>query len=207
MYFITFEGPEGSGKSTQINKLSSFLKKKGLKLIKTREPGGSRISEKIRRILLDRKNKKLCAGSELLLYLASRAQHIEDVIKPALKNKTIVLCDRFSDSTLAYQGYGRGIPLKTIRTMNNFATGGLKPDLTFVFDIPVKKGLLLAGKFKGRKDRLELEKVNFHRKVRLGFLKIAGSEPNRVKVVKVDGSIEDIHQIIIAYVNKLFKRG
>ena len=130
MIFITFEGPEGSGKTTQIDKLQKYLNKTGFTTIKTREPGGSPIAEKIRELLLDPANKEMAAATELLLYLASRAQHVRDKILPALKKGKVVLCDRFNDSTLAYQGYARGFSKEIIEKFNNFAAGGLKPDLT-----------------------------------------------------------------------------
>ena len=207
MYFITFEGPEGSGKTTQINKLAVYLKKKGLKYIITREPGGSFVADKIRNILLDTGNKDLSPDAELLLYLASRAQHVKDKILPALKQGKIVICDRFSDSTMAYQGFARGFKRSLIRELNNFATGGLEPDLTLLFDIDVKKGLSRAHKAKNRKDRLELESLRFHNAVRKGFLKIAEEEPGRVKVIKVTADIDAIHRQAAGHILKLLTCG
>lgn len=204
--FITFEGPEGSGKTTQINRLAFYLTKKGFKVIKTREPGGSYIAEKIRKILLDPRNRRLNDKSELFLYLASRSQHIKDVIKPALKSGKIVLCDRFSDSTLAYQGYARGLNRKYVKKLNEFATDGLNPHLTIYLDIDVKTGLKRANSIKGGKDRLEKEKIEFHIKVRKGYLDMAKKEPNRIKVIPISSDIEKIHGKIKYFVNRKLKR-
>jgi len=206
MLFITFEGPEGSGKTTQIDKLKSYLKSKGFSVVKTREPGGSYIAEKIRRILLSNKNINLSPKAELLLYLASRAQHIQDIIKPALKRGAIVLCDRFSDSTMAYQGYGRGISKSLINKINKFVTNGVKPDLTIYLDIDIKSGLKRAKALKGKKDRLEKESIVFHNIVRRGFLKIAKAEPQRVKIIKGTKSIDKIHREIKEYIDKLLEK-
>jgi len=206
MLFITFEGPEGSGKTTQIDKLKSYLKSKGFSVVKTREPGGSYIAEKIRRILLSNKNINLSPKAELLLYLASRAQHIQDIIKPALKRGAIVLCDRFSDSTMAYQGYGRGISKSLINKINKFVTNGIKPDLTIYLDIDIKSGLKRAKALKGKKDRLEKESIVFHNIVRRGFLKIAKAEPQRVKIIKGTKSIDKIHREIKEYIDKLLEK-
>ncbi|MFH1823970.1 MAG: dTMP kinase [Candidatus Firestonebacteria bacterium] len=201
--FITFEGPEGSGKTTQLNKLASYLKSKGFDVVKTREPGGSDIAEKIRKILLDSKNIGLNSKAELFLYLASRAQHIQDVIKPALRRGVVVLCDRFSDSTIAYQGYGRGISKSLISELNKFVTNGIKPDLTIYLDINVKSGLKRANVLKGKKDRLERESVVFHNLVRNGYFKIAKLEPDRVKIIRAIGDVNKIHYKIKQYIEKL----
>ena len=206
MLFITFEGPEGSGKTTQINKLAFYLRKKGFKVIKTREPGGSPIAEKVRRILLDPKNKKLDVKSELFLYLASRSQHVKDVVRPALNSGKIVLCDRFYDSTLAYQGYARGLNKQLINKMNRFATENLKPHLTIYLDIDVRIGLKRASSFKGGKDRLEREKTGFHVKVRKGYLDIAKKDPKRIKVIPVSNGIENIFCKIKNYVDSKLKQ-
>ncbi|MCX5776566.1 MAG: dTMP kinase, partial [Candidatus Firestonebacteria bacterium] len=173
MIFITFEGPEGSGKSTQIRLLEKYLIKKGLTVVNTREPGGSVLAEKIRKLLLNSANINIAPPAELLLYLASRAQHVNDKIKPALEKGQAVICDRFSDSTMAYQGYARGLSKKMIKEINEFAAYGLKPDLTIYIDIDVNTGLRRAHKRSGKKDRLESEKAAFHNKVRKGYLEIA----------------------------------
>ena len=206
MCFITFEGPEGSGKSTQIALLAAHLRKEGYKVVLTREPGGSLIADKIRQILLDKNNKEICANAELLLYLASRAQHLYETVEPALKKGYIVLCDRFSDSTLAYQGYARGFDRKTIRDLNKFAVSGRKPDLTILFDIDIKKGLKRAHKAKNSKDRLELEPSAFHYKVRKGFLAIAAKEPRRVKVVRVNSGVKEVFAEVACLAGALLKR-
>jgi dTMP kinase len=206
MIFITFEGSEGSGKSTQLKMLSAFLKKKGFGVIITREPGGSALAEKIRKLLLDKNNNKMTAKTELLLYLASRAQHVNDVIVPALKSGKIVLCDRFHDSTVAYQGYARGMDITVLNMMNSFAAGSLKPDMTIFMDISVKEGLKRAVKAKGCKDRIELEKLSFHKKVKAGYLKIASKEPGRVKVIKSIGLPEEISRKIAVLTEQLIRK-
>ena len=206
MCFITFEGPEGSGKSTQIALLAACLKKQGYKVALTREPGGSKIADKIRELLLDRNNKQLCANAELLLYLASRAQHLQDTVEPALKKGYIVLCDRFSDSTMAYQGYARGFNRKTIKELNEFAVSGRKPDLTILFDIDINKGLRRAHRAKNSRDRLELEPSAFHARVRKGFLAIAKEEPRRVKVIRVSSGVEAVFREVACLAGALLKR-
>jgi dTMP kinase len=180
-FFITFEGSEGSGKSTQSGLLVAFLKEKGFRVLHLREPGGTSLSEKIRQLLLDRSSGGMTPECEMLLYMASRAQTVSEVIRPALKKRMIVVCDRFLDSTLAYQGYGLGVDLRLIREMGAFATGGLKPDLTFLMDVPVEQGLC----HRGTKDRIEQRSLEYHRRVRKGYLALAGKEPARMKVIKV----------------------
>jgi dTMP kinase len=179
--FITFEGSEGCGKSTQSGMLVSYLKAKGAKVIYLREPGGVKLGEMIRAILLDPKNK-ISAQAETLLYMAARAQVVGEIIKPALEAKKIVICDRFLDSTIAYQGYGLGIDIKLIKAIGNFATGGIVPDLTIFLDLPVESGL----KHKDScKDRIEQRSMSYHEKVRCGYLALAKQEPQRIKIVKV----------------------
>jgi dTMP kinase len=181
--FITFEGSEGSGKSTQSRLLVRYLKRKGYSVFFLREPGGTKISEKIRNILLDHKSDSMTAPCELLLYMASRAQVVEEVIKPRLLKGAIVVCDRFLDSTIAYQGYGLGVDLGLIRYIGNYAIGGVSPDLTIFLDIPVKDGLKHR---RMREDRIEKRPLSYHERVRAGYLRIAKSEPSRFKVVKLD---------------------
>ncbi len=178
-YFITFEGAEGSGKSTQIRNAVAFLKKKGYSVMMLREPGGTRVSERIRRILLDKNLKEMAPVTELLLYLAARAQIVRETILPALKKGKVVVCDRFEDSTRAYQGFGRRIPLAAIQRASKLARGTLKPDLTFVLDIDIAKGLRRGG----RHDRIEREALSFHERVRKGFLTLAKKEPRRMIVL------------------------
>jgi dTMP kinase len=205
-FFITFEGCEGCGKSTQSNLLYQYLKKKGLNVVHTREPGGTRAAESIRKVLLDPRNS-ITPLAELLLYEASRAQHAAEVILPALKAGSIVICDRFTDATLAYQGYARGLDLDTIQKLNRIATQGLVPDLTILLDIAVEEGLAKArGLKKGSfatGDRLEREDVSFHRKVRKGYLALARKEPKRIKIIKTASTIEKTQQKIRAAIDKV----
>jgi len=179
--FITFEGSEGCGKSTQSEMLYRYLKAKGAKVIYLREPGGVKLGETIRRILLDPGNK-ISAQAETLLYMAARAQVVEEIIKPALAAKKIVVCDRFLDSTIAYQGFGLGIDIKLIKFLGDFATQSIKPDLTIFLDLPVKSGLKHRH---NRRDRIEQRSINYHKKVRGGYLILARQEPQRIRIVKV----------------------
>lgn len=182
-FFITFEGSEGCGKSTQSKSLYDYLKRKGFSVIYLREPGGTKISEKIREILLDSKNDSMSAESEMLLYMAARAQVVAELIKPALLKGKIVICDRFLDSTLAYQGYGLGMDKCLIQQIGDFVTGGIKPDLTFLMDLPVKAGLSHRS---GLKDRIEKRSLSYHDRVREGYLSLAKEEPQRIKIIKVE---------------------
>lgn len=184
--FITFEGGEGSGKSTQIGRLARRLEAAGLVVRVLREPGGTRVGEGVRTLLLDPAHSELDSTAELLLYEASRAQLVADVIEPALADGEIVLCDRFTDSTTAYQGYGRGLPLERVRDLNSIATFGLVPDRTIVLDVDPTKGVERATRHST--DRLESEAAEFHLAVRQGFLAIAAAEPDRVRVIDADTS-------------------
>jgi dTMP kinase len=184
--FITFEGVEGSGKSTQIQALKENLENKGFRVLLTRQPGGSVLGNKIRHLILDPDQEDKPADiSELLLYIADRAHHVATVIEPALKDNIIVLCDRYTDSTVAYQGYARGFSLEQLEYLNNFATKGLKPNLTIVMDLDPEIGLTRVKKNRNQLvfDRIEAEKIEFHQKVRNGFIQIAKREPNRVILV------------------------
>ena len=180
--FITFEGSEGCGKSTQSKMLFDYLKARRKKVIYLREPGGVKVSEMIREILLNPKNR-ISPVAESLLYMAARAQVVEEIIKPALIAEKIVICDWFMDSTVCYQGYGLGIDIKLIRCIGSFATQGLSPDLTIFLDLPVKSGLKHRHNCK---DRIEQRSVNYHEKVRRGYLSLAKDEPRRIKIVKVE---------------------
>lgn len=188
--FITFEGGEGSGKSTQLELLLRRCEEAGLSVRALREPGGTGIGEAVRAVLLDPGNAEMDPRAELLLYEAARAQLVAEVIEPALSAGEIVLCDRFYDSTTAYQGYGRGLPLAEIAALNTTATAGLVPDRTLLFDIAVSTGIERATR--QRTDRLEAEGEDFHRRVREGFLKIASTEPERVRLVDADGLVEQV---------------
>jgi dTMP kinase len=183
--FVTLEGPDGSGKSTQAKLLAEKLRKAGYRCVLTREPGGSPLAEKIRRLLLDPAHGKLRDGAELLLFEAARFQHVKDTVLPALAAGTVVLCDRFVDSTTAYQVNGRGLKAAHVAWLNRFGSAGLKPDLTLFFDIPVAEGLRRAQKAKGGKDRMERIERGFRERVRQGFLSLARREPRRVKRLAV----------------------
>lgn len=180
--FITFEGSEGCGKSTQSKLLAEYLKKRGFRIVYLREPGGTNISEKIRDILLDTKNKKILPVCETLLYMAARAQLVAEVILPALKQGKIVICDRFLDSTVAYQGYGLGIDIQAIKYVGKFANSGINPCLTIFLDLEVKKGLEYR---KGVQDRIEKRPLDYHYRVRKGYLELAKQEPRRIKIVRL----------------------
>jgi dTMP kinase len=180
--FITFEGSEGCGKSTQSKLLYQYLKRKGFKVVYLREPGGTKVSEKLRKILLDSKNDSMAPMAEMLLYMAARAQIVHEVIVPALKNGSIVICDRFLDSTIAYQGYGLGVDIKLIKCVGEMATSGIKPDFTIFLDLPLKKGLKHR---RQSKDRIEKRSLAYHSRVLEGYLKLAHLEPKRIKIVKV----------------------
>lgn len=190
-HFITFEGVEGSGKTTQMAILGHSLEARGFPVVRTREPGGTKIGDAIRSLILDSKNQMMDAKTEFLLYLASRAQHLKEVILPALAGGKIVLCDRFADATYAYQGYGRGLSKREIDLIGRFVTGGLQPDLTLLLDIDVKKGL---ARLKGREEinRLDQEALQFHEAVREGYLHLAKRNPRRIRVIRTDASVEEI---------------
>ncbi|MDP2972214.1 MAG: dTMP kinase [Deltaproteobacteria bacterium] len=209
--FITFEGVEGSGKTTQIQRLKRYLKRRGVPCKVTREPGGPPISEKIRKILLDPNHRKLIPLSELLLYEAARAQHIYEVIKPFLKKGGVILCDRFNDATLAYQGYGRKIDRELIRKHNRLSSQGIKPDLTFLLDCPsdigLKRALQRNRTLKNeREGRFEKEKIQFHHRVRKGYLAIAKKEPHRVKVIDTRAGEKKVFDKIREIVDELIVR-
>lgn len=188
--FITFEGTEGSGKSTQSKMLHQFLKRKGFKVVHLREPGGTKLGEGIRKLLLN-PDKKLSGFTETLLYIASRSQLVEEKIYPALKEKMVVICDRFADATVCYQGYGSGIGLKLIERLNNLATKAIAPDITFFLDIGVERGLRRSLRAKGFADRIECKSRSFHRKVRRGYLTLVRKSPKRIKRISVEEQTRD----------------
>lgn len=203
--FITFEGIEGSGKTTQIKKLRDYLQIADCTVISTREPGGTPVADKIRDVLLSTHSEKVNDKAELLLYLASRAQHVHSIIKPALYQGIIVLCDRFSDATIAYQGYGRGLDIDFLQKLNRYGTDGLKPDLTILLDLTAEIGISrIRRNRKENLDRLESESIEFHERVRRGYLQVAASEPERFVVI--DGTLgeEEIFGRIKEEVTKRF---
>ena len=204
--FITLEGPEGSGKSTQIKRLAKRLEAMGFPVITTREPGGTPISDQIRHVLVRMENKELHPRTEILLFLAARAQLVEQLIKPALQDGKIILCDRYGDSTLAYQGYGHGLDLGQLRQMLAFATDHLKPDLTILLDLDVKTGLMRK-KAEDEWNRLDAYEVLFHERVREGYLHLAHEEPERWRIVDasqgIDAVQEDLFQIILDALNEM----
>ena len=194
-FFLSFEGIEGCGKTTQLRELARRLRARGYLVVETREPGGGPISEQIRSILLDPRHRGMDARCELLLYLASRAQHLADAVRPALEKGAVVLCDRFADATMAYQGYGRGLGPDTITRLNRFATTGLAPDLAILLDVPVAVGLNRKRRVGGL-DRLDREHVSFHEAVRRGYLRIAKKNPRRVQVMDGTTSADDVARAI-----------
>ncbi len=201
-YFITFEGIEGCGKTTQIKLLAKQLASFGYKVVTTREPGGCSIADKIRSILLDADNRGMHAMAELLLYAAARAQHVSEVIVPALKSGKIVLCDRFTDATIAYQSAGRGINRAVIDQLNQLACQSLQPDLTVLIDCDPETGLQRAqsrieAQQGPREDRFELEALEFHHKVRNGYLNISRQDPKRFLTIDGSGNVKDVSRIII----------
>jgi dTMP kinase len=187
--FITFEGPEGCGKTTHARLLYDYLRKKRRGVVLTREPGGTRTGELVRQVLLHSRNARISDLAELFLFEACRAQIVRQVLRPALAKRAIVICDRYSDATLAYQGYGGGIPLATIKALNEVSTGALEPDLTILLDVDTATGLGRAKK-KGV-DRMEGKDLAYHRRVRAGYLALAKRWPSRIKIIRVRGSIEE----------------
>ena len=198
--FITFEGVEGAGKTTQVQRLATAL---GPDVVVTREPGGTPVSERIRDIFLT--SDRITTMTELLLIAAARAQHVDERIRPALASNQIVICDRFIDATVAYQGYRGGIDLEIIHELNHIATGGLTPDITFVLDLLPEIGLQRQ-QGETHRDRLDREPLEFHRRVREGYLAAAGAEPHRVKLIDAAQSPDDVHTAILteyqAYLSK-----
>ena len=192
MPLVTFEGVEGCGKSTQLARAAEGLRRRGAAVLETREPGGTAIGRRIREILLDVGNAHLDPAAEWLLYEADRRQHVVEMIRPALDRSEFVLCDRFSDSTEAYQQAGRGIEASAIRFVDAVARGGLSPDLTLVFDLDPSEGLARARRRDGHVGRFESEDLAFHERVRTSFLEIARREPDRVRVIPAGGSADDV---------------
>ncbi len=204
-FFVSFEGIEGSGKSTQARLLAQALRSQGYEVVLTREPGGTAVGQVLRRLLLESASSPLAPGAELYLMLADRAQHVQEVVAPALQADKIVVSDRFLDSTTAYQGYGRGVELTFLTRLNAFACSGCMPALTFVLDLPVTAGLRRARQRQDRTDatdRFEAESVAFHERVRTGFLEVARAEPQRVHLLDTVRPVEVIRQEILAVVQE-----
>ena len=197
--FITFEGADGCGKTTQMSMLYSYLKSKGYDVVITREPGAKGLGEKVREILLNY-DGDVSDRCESFLFLADRAQNIDTIVIPAINKGKIVLCDRHIDSTVAYQGYGRGLNIDRINMLNNLATNGKKPDLTFVFDIDVDTSMKRVGK---EKDRMESAGIEFHNRVRNGYLQLAKLEPERIKVIDASKSVDEIHNKVVEIISNL----
>lgn len=200
--FITFEGADGSGKTTQLNNIKNFLEEKGFDVVVTREPGALDLGQKIRNILLHY-DGVVADRCEIFLFLADRAQHVETFIKPAIEEGKIVLCDRHTDSTIAYQGYGREQDVQLLKKLNEIAVNGLKPDLTMLFDVSTETAQERVG---SEKDRMESIGIEFHRKVRNGYLELLKENPDRIKLINANNSIEtvfeDAKNIIIDLINK-----
>ena len=190
MLFISFEGIDKSGKTTQIRLLADFLRSQNCPLVVTQEPGGTALGERIKRITLE--DARIDPLTELLLYLADRAQHVREVIQPSLGEGKIVISDRYADASVAYQGYGRGLSIDMVNQLNQKVTRGVEPDITFLLDLEPEKALLRAQPV----DRIEREKLFFHRKVRQGYLEIASSYPRRIRVIRADSSPPEMHSLI-----------
>jgi dTMP kinase len=205
--FISLEGPDGAGKTTQLDLLAEHLRKRGFTVRCTREPGGTALGDKIRALVLDPVYGEMDARTEALLYMAARAQHVAEVIAPALASGEVVLSDRYADSTIVYQGAARRLARPDLTAINLFATGGVMPDLTILLD---GDGALLGGRRAGRggADRIEGEAESFHRLVRQGFRELAAAEPERIRPVAADGPVDEVHRRVVAEVDEfLYRRG
>lgn len=209
--FITFEGIEGCGKSTQVKLAGGHLSRHRVPFIATEEPGGTPIGRRVREILLNnapQESAKMDAETELFLFFAARAQHVRELIRPSLKQGKVVLCDRFSDATVAYQGFGRGLNIELIRLINDFSSGGLKPDFTILFDLPVEMGLrramerISSNKGIPAEDRFEREALEFHKRVKEGYLSLARSEPDRFRIIDASKDIEAVHHEVCVHLSQ-----
>lgn len=203
--FITFEGPDGAGKTTQLSLLAEYLRRRSYTVRCTREPGGTALGDKIRNLLLDTANDGMSARTEALLYTAARAQHVAELIIPALSRGEVVLSDRYADSTIVYQGVARQLKRDELVAINRFATSGLVPHLTILLDGEIS---MLGGRRadRGVPDRIEQESITFHEKVRQGFRELAAAEAERIKIVAADGSVDEIHQSVIKIVEQYLHR-
>lgn len=200
--FITVEGTDGSGKTTQVRRMEAHLKEKGYDILLVREPGGTRISEKIRSIILDPENQEMGKVTEMLLYASARAQLVFEVIKPAMESGKIVICDRFVDSSYVYQGFGRGISLETIKEVNRAALDGISPDITFFFDVSPEIALKRRYSTTGA-DRIEKEKMAFHMKVYEGYKTLASIYPERIKTIDSARSVEEIWEDVRMWLDRI----
>lgn len=198
--FITFEGPDGSGKTTQIRRLIPVLQEKGFDIVHTREPGGTDIGDQIRSIIMNMKNKSMHPRAEILLFCASRAQLVEELVRPSLSEGKLVLCDRYADSTMAYQGYGHGLDRDVLSQLLHFATGGLKPDLTLLFDISAEAGLRRRLTNHEEWNRMDDYALQFHERVRSGYLAMAAAEPERWAVIDADRTPDEIHREVVSVI-------
>lgn len=204
---ITFEGIEGSGKSTQIKLVAEYLSRRHVSLVVTAEPSGTAIGRKIGSILFNREHNNMCAETEMFLFCAARSQHVREIIMPALKQNKVVLCDRFSDATYAYQGAGRGLDNQFIKLINDYSSMLLKPDLTLLFDLPVEIGLQRANKRNDNLkesssiDRFEKENMDFHRRIREGYLNILKNDPDRFRLIDANRDVETIQKDVRTYIN------
>jgi len=205
--FVTFEGPEGSGKTTQAHRLAEWLRRQGREVVLTREPGGTPIGDQIRAVLHSAHNTEMDALTEILLYSASRAQHAAEKIRPALASGEIVISDRYADSTYAYQGYGRGLKLSTLREITEIATGGLQPDLTIYIDLTPEEGLRRRRLSGGEWNRLDAEPLDFHHRVRSGYLELAALEPRRWVLINGDGTVAEVESKVHAAVEARLRDG
>ncbi|MEJ2757075.1 MAG: dTMP kinase [Anaerolineales bacterium] len=194
--FITLEGPEGSGKTSHLDRLAEAIRQADFEVIVTREPGGTQIGDEIRKTLLNLKNTAMHPTTEILLFQASRAQHVHELILPALAEGKVVLCDRFADSTIAYQGYGHQTDLEALSRIVRFATGGLEPDLTLLLDVDIETGLARRSKDKGNWNRLDAKEKAFHQRVRQGYLKMVAAQPERWEVVDASRPLEEVQQAL-----------
>jgi dTMP kinase len=195
--FISFEGPVGAGKSTQIPKVADYFRQTGYELVVTREPGGTQVGDLIRTLVQGTEGLDIKYATEFLLYAASRAQHAEEIIIPALESGKLVLCDRYADSSVAYQGHGRGLCVDDLKAINNFATKGVYPDISVLLDLDIEVGLTRKSSKDGDWDRLDAENVDFHKKIRLGYLKLVLEDPKRWVVVDAERTPDEVYEELL----------